>query len=446
MIDLSQNQIEYLSKTVYNNPYIKCIPTEKQITALLETGREVLFGGAAGGGKSVWLLMAALQHINEPNYNAILIRDTYANLSKPEGLMDVAHAWLADSPAKWEGKTSTYRFPSGARVSFGYLDSPLDHFNYQGAAYQFVGIDEIVNIREHQALYLFSRLRKLLGLDVPIRLRCASNPPAAEQIAKGAWVKRRYVDEKTRGDRVFIPARIVDNPHLDADQYINDSLSQLDSITRKQLQYGDWEIKAVDRFFETSKIKIVDSTPATAQCVRRWDFAATPEPPPGSSDDPDYTVGLKVGFDGDIIVYDMMRGRWGAGETNRIVKQTATMDGVGVLQVLEQEPGSSGKREVIHFMDSLKGYPAQGKPSTGSKIVRARPVSSWIAAGRVKIVAGPWNKDFLSELAMFPDGEHDDIVDTLSGAWSDLNLTDDNGGITTVAGIGAKQTREAELW
>jgi hypothetical protein len=210
--------------------YIPHEPTAKQQAFLWLTDRDVFYGGAAGGGKSDALLMAALQYVDIPGYNAVLFRDTYQNLTKAEGLLDRAHSWLQNTDAQWKGEQKYYLFPSGARIWFSYLDGPLDHFNHQGAEYQFVGIDEVVNVRENQAVYVgFSRCRKVNAdsykndlkrltdynekeihrfyqqyKQIPLRFRSASNPPTAEQLAKGAWVKSRYVDKATRGDRVFI--------------------------------------------------------------------------------------------------------------------------------------------------------------------------------------------------------------------------------------------------
>ena len=226
------------------NHYIPHIPTPKQSAFLCLTCRDAFFGGAASGGKSDALLMAALQYVDIPGYNAVLFRDTFQNLIKPSGLISRAHEWLQNTDARWNGDEKKYTFPSGATLNFSYLDGPLDHFNHQSAEYQFVGIDEMVQIRENQALYLFSRLRRLKTMQhVPIRFRGASNPPAKEQIATGAWVKRRYIDPDNRYDsqtkeyRVFIPARIVDNPYVDAEDYIK-SLYNLDPVTRKPLIDG----------------------------------------------------------------------------------------------------------------------------------------------------------------------------------------------------------------
>lgn len=264
--------------------------------------------------------MAALQFCDLPGYNAILIRDTFTNLTKPEGLIPLAHEWLSGTDARWVGSgsregVSGYHFPSGATLSFGYLDGPLDHFQYQSAAYQFVGIDEIVQIRENQALYMFSRMRKAIRVaNIPLRFRAASNPPAREQVKTGAWVKRRYVDPKTREPGVvFIPARLEDNPHLNIKEYKEKSLSKLDPITRRQLEEGDWEIQAKGRMFQREWFPIVEAAPVNKiNWVRYWDMAATEE----KEGQPEKsqaarTAGAKVGMtpDGLFFVKSMVKER-----------------------------------------------------------------------------------------------------------------------------------------
>ena len=220
--------------------------------------------------------MAALQYVDVPGYNAILIRDTYANLSKPDSLIPVSHEWLKPTDAYWKGTDRIWQFPSGATLSFGHLDDPTSHFDYQSAQFQFVGIDEMVAIRENQAMYMFSRLRRIKGKDCPIRFRGASNPPTREQLARGEWVKTRYVDDETREPGViFLPAWMEDNPHLDIEEY-DKSLDKLDTVTRKQLKEGDWNIQAKGKIFEREWFKMIDVVPVDViSTIRYWDFAAT---------------------------------------------------------------------------------------------------------------------------------------------------------------------------
>jgi hypothetical protein len=225
-------------------------PTERQKLFLDCQHREAFYGGAAGGGKSSALLMAALRHVDVPNYSAILFRRTYADLSKPGALMDRAHEWLQGSGAVWNEQRKQWRFPSGAVLAFGYLENEKDKFRYQGAEFQFVGFDEASQFPESAYLYLFSRLRRLKSAqNVPIRMRAASNPGGV-----GAhWVKARFIPDGfnptlareskvfEKEGRAFVPAQLRDNPHLDREEY-ELSLQNLDDVTRAQLLEGDWDV------------------------------------------------------------------------------------------------------------------------------------------------------------------------------------------------------------
>lgn len=239
--------------------FIPQSPTPRQKLFLdLKDALEVFYGGAAGGGKSSALLMAALEYVDVPGYAALLMRRTYADLSKPGALMDRAHQWL-QGKAHWSDKTKTWTFPSGATLTFGYLDTENDKYQYQSSEFQFIGFDELSQFTLTQFTYLYSRLRRLKNSDVPVRMRAGSNPGGQG----AAWVKERYIpdnftpedaikekiwrkdgeDEETGETiiRYFIPARIDDNPHLDQAEY-ELSLRELDPVTRAQLRRGDWQI------------------------------------------------------------------------------------------------------------------------------------------------------------------------------------------------------------
>lgn len=234
-------------------------PTERQRLFLsLGDAREGFYGGAAGGGKSSCLLMAALEYVDVPGYSALLLRRTYADLSKSGALMDRAQEWLRGTAARWNEQKKLWTFPSGATLAFGYLEAENHKYNYQGAEYQFVGFDELTQFTESQYTYLFSRLRRLATAEIPIRMRAASNPgglgarwvherfipegfsPADAEMPK-VWWKETEDDRGKLVKRAFIPARLKDNPFLDQEEYV-ESLHELDPVTREQLLRGDWQI------------------------------------------------------------------------------------------------------------------------------------------------------------------------------------------------------------
>lgn len=407
--------------------YIAFTPTIKQQAFLCLDCEEAFFGGAAGGAKSVGLLMAALQYVDIPGYNALLIRDTYQNLTKPEGLIPLAHEWLSSTDAEWK-EGNHYLFPSGATLNFGYLSGPLDHFNYQSAAYQFIGIDEIVAIRENQALYLFSRLRrKKLAANIPLRFRCASNPPAREQVAKGAWVKARYVDSETRKkDIIFIPSKLEDNPHIDAKEYKEKSLSKLDPITRRQLEEGDWNVQASGDMFRRDWFQIVDVAPEKhIKEVRFWDLAGTENKNKDAalSGQPAYTAGLRMGVtpDGLYFIKSVIRDQLSPRRCEALIRQTADMDGRNIPVWMFQDPGQAGKSQIDHYRRNvLRGFIFRGRPATTAKTQMWAPFASQAEGGNVYLVKGHWNSDFLDEVELAPHGPFLDQIDAAGGAFDIL--------------------------
>lgn len=399
------------------NKYIPIQPTPKQLAFLLLNCEEAFYGGAAGGGKSAALLAAALQYVTTPGYAAIIFRKTYADLVLPGALMFVAQEWLGETDAKWCDQTKTWTFPSGATLSFGYLDNANDHFRYQSSEFQFVGFDELTQFRDYQYKYVgFSRKRRKAGVNIPLRVRSASNPGGAGH----EWVKQRFITEGIAKGRVFIPANLDDNPYIDREAYIR-SLGELDLTTRLQLLRGDWTARASGTKFRREWFEIVDVSPGVAKRARYWDLAAT-EVKTGNKD-PDWTVGAlmsRAARSGLFYLEDIKRTRATPAGVQALIEQTAKLDGKEVTIYMEQEPGASGVNNIAYYRRVLARYAFYAVRSTGSKEVRAYPLSAQAEAGNVKLLAGAWIGDFLDEAEGFPAGSHDDQVDAASGAYDRL--------------------------
>ena len=389
-------------------------PTYKQLLFLSLKTEEAFYGGAAGGGKSDALLMAALQYADQPGYAALLLRRTFKALTLPEALLDRARMWLTGSGADWKGDSGGFLFPSGAKLIFGYLEADKDVEQYQSAAFQYIGFDELTQFTEYQYRYMHSRTRRLEGSEIPIRVRGASNPGSIGH----EWVKQRFLVEGQQYGRPFIPATLNDNPYLDQAAYIK-SLNNLDPVTRQQLLEGDWSARRAGGKFHREWFEVVDEAPVDCRKLRFWDMAAT-EPKPGK--DPDWTAGCLMGLSSNKTLYiiDVKRHRGTPSSNERLVKQTAELDGQIPIR-MEQEPGSSGVKVIDDYQRRvLMGWDFKGVPSTGSKEVRANPLSSQAEAGNVKLLRGAWIGDFLDELEGFPNGAHDDQVDSASGALAGL--------------------------
>lgn len=165
--------------------------------------------------------------------------------------------------------------------------------------------------------------------------------------------------------------------------------------------------------------RYVDAEPSGLRLCRYWDLAATA---PKLGTDPDWTVGALVGRDpstGNCYIIDIRRMRSTPLDVERAIRAAADQNGKGVAIRMEQEPGSSGVITIDYYARKvLQGFDFAGIRSTGPKEERARPLSGNCEMGRVFIVRGKWNAAFLDELEQFPNGNHDDQVDAVSGAFS----------------------------
>jgi len=421
--------LEYLQPKV--PPYCPEDASITQKVFLRTYGLEALFGGAAGGGKSSALLMSALQYVDVPGYSAILFRRTYADLSLPGALMDRFREWMKNyDEVSWNNNSYTATFPSGARISFGYLNNTNDYLRYKGSEFQFIGMDEVTEIREQDYRYLFSRLRRPANGElatVPLRMRCASNPAPN-------WVRQRFIVEGIESGRIFVPSLLTDNPGIDAASY-RLALAALDPVERRRLEEGDWWSTTLGTLFDRTSFVLIDpvevpQVTGSARAVRFWDLAATE--PSSTNPDPDWTVGTLMLFDqGIAYVLDVRKARVKGDKVEHLIAQTAVEDGHAVAIRMEQEPGSSGKALVDQYARYiLPGYDFGGIRSTGDKLTRARPFAAAVANGNVRVVRGSWLTDWLDEFSSFPEAcNHDDQVDSAVSAFTHL------------AGLGLPQRR-----
>mgnify|MGYP002413537728 CR=1 FL=1 len=433
-------------------------PTPRQAVALALNDFEVLAGGAAGGGKSDYLLLAAAQYVDRPGYAALLLRRTFADLNLPGALMDRAKTWWMNV-ARWSEKSKTFTFPSGATITFGYLEHEDDKFRYQGSEFQFVGFDELTQFTETQYLYLLSRLRRLLGVDIPLRARGATNPGGVGH----RWVKRRFIPADAVqallsgsyehvyavGDCRFVPFKMADNPNLDVDEY-GRSLSLLDPVTRARLKFGDWqadETGLIDAAWVRSyraegheylllgpEGNVVRSVPiADARRFSVVDCAASAEEisrerrrgrasqsvvvtvdyfPAGAN----AATGQKI--PPAWIVADCRRGAWAFPELRR---QVLAVNGELRPGRIGIEDEKTGRALIQDLYDSAPVAPLL----TGGrdKVTRAAPLMNAMERGWVQFPAeSSWRDELVDELLFWHgfDDEPADHIDTLAYAVRDV--------------------------
>ena len=230
-------------------------PNEGPQTDFLAAGEtDVLYGGAAGGGKSYAMLVDPLRFAHRAAHRALILRRSMPELRE---LIDKSRELYpkAFPGCKYREVEKLWNFPSGAKVEFGFLERDADVYRYQGQAYSWIGFDEITHLpTEFSWNYLASRLRTTDSEITPY-MRCTANPGGS-----GAhWVKKRYIapappNESYVGDdgitRKFIPARLNDNPYLAQDGRYEQMLKSLPPTQRKQLLEGNWEIAEGAAFTE----------------------------------------------------------------------------------------------------------------------------------------------------------------------------------------------------
>ena len=227
---------------------------QTEFLAAAET--DVLYGGAAGGGKSYAMLVDPLRYAHRAAHRALIIRRSMPELRE---LIDKSRELYpkAFPGCKYREVEKLWNFPSGAKIEFGFLERDADVYRYQGQAYSWIGFDEITHLpTEFSWNYLASRLRTTDSEIVPY-MRCTANPGGV-----GAhWVKNRYIlpsepDTSFVGKdgltRKFIPARLEDNPFLAMDGRYEKMLKALPPTQRKQLLEGNWDVNEGAAFTEFS--------------------------------------------------------------------------------------------------------------------------------------------------------------------------------------------------
>jgi predicted phage terminase large subunit-like protein len=373
------------------------------------TCREALYGGAAGGGKSDALLMGALQYVDVPGYNALLLRRSLQSLELPGGLIPRLADWLKGTAARWSASKRRWTFPSGATITFGYFDKDRDKDRYQGPEFQYIGVDELTQHPLERYTWLFSRLRRLAGFEVPLRVRGGTNPGGIGH----EWVARRFdvlnLGANLGPDRAYVPALLDDNPSLDREEY-EESLSELDPVTRERMLRGDWSVRPSGGIFKREWFEVIspEEVPAGMRWIRVWDTASK------TKERNDFWAGGRMGSHGGIYyLAHVVHGKWEYPDGRAMVKQTAKLDGTSVPIVVEDANSGTALLQDLRMDRDMAGHAVFAIQAQGDKLLRAGPWASRAKGGLVKLVEGSWDVEgFLDETVGFGQpGIHDDRVD-----------------------------------
>ena len=297
--------------------------------------RDVLYGGAAGGGKSYAMLVDPLRYAHKKAHRALILRRSMPELRE---LIDKSRELypLAFPGCKFREVEKLWNFPSGAKIEFGFLERDADVYRYQGQAYSWIGFDEITHLpTEFGWNYLASRLRTT-DPEIETYLRCTANPGGV-----GAhWVKKRYIEPSEHNKsfkgkdgltRKFIPAKLDDNPYLAKDGRYEEMLNALPPIQRKQLLEGNWDVAEGAAFVEFDpSIHVIEpfTLPIVWERVKGIDY--------GYSSESCCLWGAVDRSDGTLIIYrELYRKNLTGLDLGRIITEMEIEDPFSVQGVLD---------------------------------------------------------------------------------------------------------------
>lgn len=347
----------------------------------------VVYGGAAGGGKTFALLMEPLRHFNNPLFRAVIFRRSSPQITNPGGLWEEASRMYTPLGGVPRVSDNQFTFPSGMTVRFAHLIHADSVYDWQGSQIPLIGFDELTHFLESQFWYMLSRLRSMSGVKGYVRATC--NPDAGSWVKKllAPWVDRKAPDsikampgeirhfirdgeelvwgtspddevftsrwsEEDIDRRVrsitFIAASVFDNKALlNSDPTYLAWLESLPPIDKMRLLYGDWNVTAsAGKIISREWFHLIHDTSyvdpemrmangflvkpeVRSHVIRFWDFAATEkaQKTTRSKKDPDYTVGLKMMRKGDhYTILDVVRGQMAPAQADALVVQKAIED------------------------------------------------------------------------------------------------------------------------
>lgn len=234
----------------------------------------------------------------------------------------------------------------------------------------------------------------------------------------GEW---EYIEIPAEAEEGDILGRPKGAP-LFPERYPIERLQELKETLGSVFYQALYQQKPVDeskKMTDGKWLQIIDILPRkqNLKSARVWDLAATE----GGGD---YTVGTHMMYDpdtGHLYITNVVRRQLSPGQVESLVQNVALSDGLDTKVYIEQEPASAGLALIEHYRKNvLPEFTVEGVPTVKNKVVRAQPFMAAAEAGKVFLVAGPWNEAFIREFDSFP-GAYDDQVDTASAGYQKLS-------------------------
>lgn len=400
--------------------------------------------------------------MNNGDYNAIIFRRNYTQITSPGGLWDSSVKIYGLVKGAFPRKTPKlhWTFKSGATVNFAHLATDDSCKDWQGSQIAMIGFDELTHFTKHQFLYMLSRNRSTCGVKPYVRATC--NPdadswvagfiswwidqdtgyPIPERSGQIRWMcvlndiiywadtpeelaEQHNVKVEDCKSVTFIASRLEDNKILmESDPGYMANLLAMTEVDMERLLKGNWKIKAAaGRFFKRSQVAsnmLTDLPSDVTYWCRAWDIAATDEDEGG---DPDYTASALIGRrkDGTFVVAHIMNEKVKAGDVEKLILSTSIVDRARFGNLyhirLPQDPAAAGKIVAHNYVKMLAGFDVKAVPVSGSKILRATPFAAQWQNGNIYILIAEWNDMYISQLESFPESKHDDMVDCSADAF-----------------------------
>ena len=356
-----------------------------------------LFGGR-GSAKTTSGALEALRQIQEqPGLPGAIVAPDYPSLVKstlPEFLEWVPEGAIVDQSKaeKW------YLFRNGSRVYYSGIDDPE---SWRGPNLAWLWFDESGKKKTNEAWLV------LLGC---VRIGAAKMWTTSTPKGKTHWLHDVFVKNPKPGIHWHTFASSRDNADNLDPLFIETLEASYTGAWREQELEGKF-VELQGTVFDRTWFDIVPEVPDDAKWVRFWDLAVSVR------QSADYTVGGLVGLaDGDIYIKDITRLRSEWPDARRRIIEAAHLDGTGVKIGVENVGFQLAAIQELRRDDSLLGHTIREARPDRDKLARAMPWAARAEAGRVHLVEGPWNNDFLNEVCDFPQGSHEDQVDAVSGA------------------------------